>query len=275
MKLGLILATRGNPRRAAAVIESARFMASGEHAISFAVALDDDDSASVHFFKGYDASITLSIASRPPGIPACWNRCVDLVEAEAYMAFADDGFVSTVDWDRHVADFIARFPRRELAAFAWTDSANPGQPTILMASREWIALTEGFLDDRFPFWFSDTAFGEVWAFVTGRPLPIVPFLNVTSRAGRFNPRLRDLDFWWEFYAFTRGERLTLADTIRKKLGMSVDLTTLRATVRDCEARDKQGREACRAIAEDASPPTISYLSALSKARALMRERAAA
>lgn len=270
MKIGLIMSTRGKPRQAAAVIESARYMASGKHDVRFAVALDDDDLASVHFFRAYDARITLSIEPRPPGIPACWNRCVPLLDCDAYLAVADDGFFVTVDWDDIAARHIATaFPRPELAAFAWTDTANPGQPTILMASREWIALTGGFMDDRFPFWFSDTAFGETWSFVTGRFMSMVPNLIILSRPGIHNPRARDLGFWWDFYVWSRADRLEKAAEIRGQLGLSLNQPVLDRIVRLWEERDAFGRENCKSVAVDIRPPSVEYREAKAHAQSLM------
>lgn len=268
MKFGLIMATRGSPHRAIAVIESARFMASGKHDIKFAVALDEDDFASIHTLKAYRSDVLLSIAARPPGIPECWNRCVPLMDCDAYMALADDGFVVTDNWDERCAEFIERFPKRELTAFAWSDSANPGQPTVLMASREWLGLTGEFMDPRFPFWFSDTAFGETWSFVTGRHMPICGDLQIASRPNRFNPRLRDLSFWWDFYAWTRNDRLAKAAEIRRKLGLTLSDATLKEIVRQWGVRDSIGRKA--QIPEDTRPPSSEYLVAKANAQAAMK-----
>ncbi|WP_299109817.1 hypothetical protein [uncultured Bradyrhizobium sp.] len=276
MKIGVILTTRGRPRQAAAVIESARYMASGKHDVRFAVALDEDDLASVHFFKAYDARITLSIEPRPPGIPACWNRCVPLLDCDAYLAVADDGFFATVDWDDIAAKHIATaFPRPELAAFAWTDTANPGQPTILMASREWIALTGSFMDDRFPFWFSDTAFGETWSFVTGRFMSMVPNLIILSRPGIYNPRARDMDFWWDFFVWTRQERMDRAAEIRGQLGINLNQPVLDRLAAQWGERDAFGRKNGALVKPDTRPPSPEYVRAKAEAEHLMGVRAAA
>lgn len=270
MRIGCIMATRGNPRQAAAVIESARYMLSGKHDVRFAVALDDDDLTSVHFFKAYDSRIHLSIEPRPPGIPACWNRCVGPLDCDAYLALADDGFFATVGWDDIAAKHIeTAFPQKGLGAFAWTDTANPGQPTVLMATREWIELSGGFMDDRFPFWFADTAFGELWSFVSGRFISMVPNLIMLSRPGIYNPRARDMDFWWDFYVWGRKERLERAAEIRGQLGISLNQPVLDRIVALWGERDAIGRHNAKIVQADTRPPSAEYRRAKAHAQGLM------
>ena len=276
MKIGLIMSTRGKPRQAAAVIESARYMASGKHDVRFAVALDDDDLASVHFFRSYDARIHLSIEPRPPGVPACWNRCVEPLDCDLYMAMADDGFFATVDWDDIAAKHATTaFPKKGLGAFAWTDTANMGQPTVLMATREWIELSGAFMDDRFPFWFADTAFGELWSFVSGRFMTVVPNLIMLSRPGIYNPRARDMDFWWDFYIWGRADRLAKAAEIRKALGIDLNDAVLKRIVSLWEERDAHGRANAKSVAVDIRPPSAEYVEAKAHAAGLMGLKAAA
>lgn len=273
MRFDLIIGTRGNPRRAAAVVETARALASGNHDVAFVVSCDDDDAETIHQFSGHNPGVRLVTGPRPAGVAEVWNRCIPAVDADLVIALADDGFIATPLWDECLAMLATegRFPR-ELLAFALHDTANPGQPTVLGGSREWIDLIGGkMIDDRFPFWFADTAYAETWSFVTGEYLPILP-ITIASKPGRFNPRLRDMGFWWDFYVATRGERVLLAEQIRRDLGITLPPGRLRAILDGWEARDKLGRPGAIEIAK-ALPerePDAVYLSAYRAARHYMR-----
>lgn len=275
MKVALIIGARGNPRRAAAVVETARALESGNHAVAFIVSCDADDVATVQHFTDYPG-VQVSVGPRPAGVAEVWNRCVWCVDADIVIALADDGFISTPLWDECLAMVFneGRF-NRELLAFAIHDTANPGQPTVLGGSREWIDLIGGkMIDDRFPFWFADTAYAETWSFVTGEYLPILP-ITIASKPGRFNPRLRDMGFWWDFYVATRGERLLLAEQIRRQLGIVLPPGRLRAILDSWEARDKLGRPGAIEIARALPPrePDAAYLLAYNAARHYMRDAA--
>lgn len=271
MKIGLIIGTRGNPHRTAAVVETARALASGKHEVSFTVSCDDDDAATVQHFNGYPG-VRLIVGLRPAGLAEVWNRCVPIADADLIIGLADDGFIATPLWDECLALFATegRFPR-DLQAFALHDTANPGQPTVIGRSREWLGRTGGkMIDDRFPFWFADTAYAETWSFVTGEYLPILP-ITIASRPGRYNPRLRDMGFWWDFYVKTRAERLLLAEQIRRDLGLSLPAGRLRAILDAWEARDRLGRPGAIEIAA-ALPkrePDDAYLAAYAAARTHM------
>lgn len=282
MRIAVILATRGNPQRAAAVLEMARFMASGKHDIEYVISCDDDDPAdTAGFFRAYP-HVTVSCAARPPGTMECLNRVVRSLDADVYLGLADDGFPVTEGWDEEAAKFLqTAFPTPHLGLLAWTDNANPGQPTVMMATREWVAHTGRLQDDRFPFWFSDTCEAETWSFVTYRFMPVVPTLQIVSRGGRPNPRMRDIDFWWDFYIATRSERLATAARIR---------ATLRANGFRCEdndvllgrvlaawaKRDEEGRANAHELAKlvEFRPMDTGYMLAKSRAQAYLAKAAA-
>lgn len=270
MKFGLIQATRGNPHRAAAVFELARFMASGKHDIEYVISCDDDDPAdTAGFFRSCGRDIAVSCEARPPGTTECINRVVRTLDADVYVGLGDDGFPVTENWDDEIAQFVEKaLPVRDLGLMAWSDSANPGQPTVLMATREWIAHTGRFLDDRFPFWFSDTCEAETWSFVTYRMMPVLPALQIISRASRPNPRMRDIDFWWDFYVATRKERLETAATIRARLGIPDNPAALDRVLYAWEQRDLEGRANAHELANlvDIRPMDTGYMLAKSRAQ---------
>lgn len=276
MKFALILASRGRPRRAAAVLECARLMASGKHEVEYVIACDDDDPAdTAGFFRFYDG-VTLDCRPRGRGPGGCFQRNATR-SADMFLAFPDDCFIASPNWDAEMADFVRdAYPHRALAVLSWLNTAQPNQPTLIASSREWVDMA-GFHDDRFPFWFSDTAIAETWSFVTGRLIPIVPTLIAASRSQDWNPRLRDMDFWWDYYIHLRAERLATAATIRAKLGIKLPEVILERTLWDWQTRDTDGRRESLAIVEtftDPPTPTAHYLRAKALAEADMLQVAA-
>ncbi len=162
MKLAFLMVTRGNPKRAAAVIENAKSLASGKHEIQYVVGCDNDDQATNSYFHmNYGKEVELSIANRPTGVGAVWNRCIALAPADYYCPFPDDTFIGMANWD----DYIAVLNRPVLA---WNDGANPGQCTLPVVSHSWLGLIGKLYDERFPFWFYDTCVEETYTFVFGK-----------------------------------------------------------------------------------------------------------
>ena len=281
MKIAFLLVTRGNPKKAAAVIECARSLSGDDHKVEYLVGLDADDTESYNYFKSQYPGITLSVDARPKGVGAVANRLVRRSpDADIYCPFPDDVFISTPYWDNIIVDtFAEKYPFRECGVMAWTDSANLNQCTLPIVTREWITTVGELYDERFPFWFYDTCVDELFSFIMGRRTPIHAGLGLAARKG-FTQRMRDLQFWWDLYVFTRAERLQKAEAIRKKLGIELHEGALPAVLQAWEARDVKGRESALEIEKflaerEQRDPTPEYLAAKRDAEDLMQiERAA-
>lgn len=268
MKFAFLMVTRGNPKRAAAVIENAKALASGRHEIQYIVGCDNDDPATGSYFhQNYDKDITLSIANRPTGVGAVWNRCAALCpQADIYCPFPDDVFIGLSKWD----DYIVSLNRPVLA---WNDISNPGHCTLPIVTREWLDLVGPLYDERFPFWFYDTCVGEVYSFVTGFHVFIPVDLSLISQKGR-TQNLRELTFWWDLYVAIRPERLALAARIREKLGLKLSASILSNVVAGWERRDEIGRGSAAKIEAQLSmegqrAPSAEYLTARASAQNYM------
>lgn len=270
MKFALLMVTRGNPKRAAAVIECAKSLASGKHEIEYIVGCDNDDFKTHSVLHQY-GGLRLSIGNRPRGVGAVWNRCASEVNADFYCPFPDDVFVSCPDWDDLIASFNAPI-------LAWHDLTNEGQCTLPIVSRGWLDLAGKLYDARFPYWFYDTCVDEVHSFVTGQRIPIPEELTFVSKKG-LTQNLRELPFWWDFYVATRAERLRLAAGIRAKLGIQLAPDLIKRAVEMWERRDRIGRATAQQIedglsAEGRKPPSEQYLKARSDAAAYLELKAA-
>lgn len=263
MKFAMMLVTRGNPKRAGAVIECARSLASGKHEIEVIVGYDNDDPATNSYFQMNYGDVLTSFDNRPLGVGAVWNRCAERLTADYYCPFPDDVFIGLPNWDDQIA-------QSGLDAMAWNDLANPGQCTLPIVSKRWLDLVGKLYDDRFPFWFYDTCVDELHSFVTGSLVPRRDDLLLVSKKG-LTQSLRDLPFWWDFYVETRSERLAQAATIRTKLGIELPANELQAIIEIWKRRDVDGRASAVEIekllsADRNNPPSPHYLRA--KANAL-------
>ena len=267
MKFAFLLVTRGHPRRAGAVIECARSLSSGQHEIDFIVGCDNDDVKTNEYFHKNYSDVTVSIANRPIGVGAVWNRCAALVDADYYCPFPDDSFIGLPDWDDYIAQLGADI-------IAWNDLANPGQCTLPVVSRNWMSLTGELYDGRFPFWFYDTCVDELFSFVTGQPVPRQSELLLVAKKG-LTQSLRDLPFWWEFYIATRKDRLEKAKEIRAKVGIELQNSAIQAALAMWNRRDIDGRAHAADIeafmsADRNKPPSMQYLRAKANAEAYMK-----
>ncbi len=266
MKLAFLMATRGNPKRAAAVIECAKSVASGKHEIQYVVGCDNDDLETIAYFQSHYPELTLSVGDRPAGLGEVWNRCAAVTPADYYCMFSDDVFIGRADWDDYIG--VLSMP-----VLAWNDPANPGQCTQPIVSHRWLELTGKLCDGRFPFWFDDTCVDEIYSFVTGCHVAIPNDLAVIANKGK-TKNLRELVFWWEFYAATRAERLSLAAEIRAKLGVDLPQDLIAEVVRMWEQRDKMGLAMARQLelelsSEGSKDPSPQYLAARAYAQNYM------
>jgi hypothetical protein len=279
MKIAFMLATRGHPRRAAAVIEVAKALASGQHEIQYIVGCDDDDIATQTKFTGEDID-DLAIGPRPCGVGEVWNRCCYIADADIYCPFPDDVFIGVPGWDYGIATYMAAYMKKDSTAgiLAWNDIATPKMCTLPIVSREWMKLLGGKLyDERFPFWFYDTAIDEIFSFVTGECVPIMEKLLLVSNKGT-TQNMRDLPFWWDFYSATRADRMAQAAQIRTACHIAIDNRLLDEIAGLWRSRDAIGRD--KAIAQEQEskmsadwqrPPSKQYIRAKEAAEAIMRK----
>jgi len=269
MRIAYLMPTRGNPRRAAAVIECARSLMSGKHEVEFVLGVDRDDKASIQYFFHEYPEITVSVADRQPTLGSVWNRLAFAVPADAYAIMADDVFPAAPHWDEGIAQFINP---EAVGVLAWNDLGSPNQPTYPVMSAEWVRVTGRVYTDLFPFWFDDSWIAEVWSFATGNWLPIVSNLYLASKKGK-TKRMRELGFWWNVFNATRPARLHEGAIIRKACGLpplSDEVITqiwTRWAARDTEMLAKV--EQIEADLAEPSEPGVEYFMAKDRAVQLM------
>ena len=279
MKLSLIVATRSKPLRAAAVIELARALASGEHEVSYTIAGDLDQAELFQPIVKHYPWVRTDIAPRPPGPGQCWNRVIASHPADLHLTFADDTFPITPHWDELCSRVIQGVPSaRETGVFCWQDSANPQQATVFSIAQPWLELCNGIVfDERFPFWFSDTAINELHSYVTGHGVAQVHGLRVVNPPNVFNPRMRDMELWWRLFAATRRERVATATAWREARNLP-PLDNIEELLTAHQMRDQAGlpeSEKIVAMIPEPAPITDEYLIAKANAEAYLAQLEAA
>lgn len=278
MRIAVIIATRGRHQRAGGVIECARNLLSGLHEVEFIVALDADDMLSIQYFANF-TGVTLYIQPRPVGVGDCWNRAARAHKADFYLALPDDAWIVTPGWDAYMVNGLTQgvdghLLTVQLGIISWYDAAQPNIASIFGMAAKWIEANGFVFDPRFPFWWGDSALVETAIFATGEGMPGTPSLQFASMPGNVNPRLRDMDLWWAFFAATRHERVATAEKIRRQAGLpEINEYVLASLVAQCEERDAAGvKEIPNVMATITHPkaPDAEYLTAKSAAEEYLR-----
>lgn len=269
MKIACVMATRGNPRRAAAVIECANALSSGKHEIEWIICCDKDDAETINWHGLVCSGFRISLGAAPIGVGSVWNRGAALTDADIIAPFPDDSFPGLPDWDATICEHLPF--KKQIGVIAWNDTANPNQCTLPVITRTWYEMC-GLYDDRFPFWFYDTCVAELWSFVHGRPVTIPKNLLLAAKKGK-TKSMRELAFWWGFYVYTRKERLAKAEQVRKQLGIEMAQDLLRHILENWEFRDAQAAKHFEAMERDMSAaegePPERYLKAKAAAQEIM------
>ena len=283
MKIAALIATRGRPQQVVGIIESMRMLSTGDHEIEFLVACDEDDPAStkeclynyilcgprkiegsIKLRSIFSKGVKVYSGPRPIGPGSLWNRLAKLTDADAFITLPDDGIIATPRWD-HCINWAWRnhnWAHPDLKIGGLRDAANPGQPTLFVIGRRWYELVGELLDECYPFWFSDTAISEIYSFITGGGLPCLP-IDVASKSGEWNPRLRKMKLWWTHYWLTRRERIETASRIRTELNLAAppNLARLEALWEERDAGGLPNSEEIVRQIQNPAPLDARYLEA--------------
>lgn len=208
MKIDVVLASRGNPLRLMSVLTCFDNLASGTNDITYRVIVDEDDELTVKAAKQIPLKIVLHEGSRDIPMAARINEAAMMSTADLVSGAADDTFPLTQHWDGVMqTGFDQGFH-----AFSWQEANDPENQTLIVLSRKWLDCIGRFLPEYFPFWFGDTWIAEVHELAFAKPLPIVSDLQWGGRRGKTRG-MRELKFWFEFFAATRIERLAEAQRV--------------------------------------------------------------
>lgn len=238
MKIAILIPSRGRPRLLSAAITALKEMESGENDVTYVVGFDKDDpetgkiSEKFQFHKVESLLISESILT----IGGIWNYLASDIGADIYSCMIDDALPISPHWDRVMVNMAKKHQ-----AFTWLEISSPGNAGYPTCTRKWLDACGYIVPEYFPFWFSDTWFGEMVQFVNNSPVPSSIDMMLYSRQESTH-NLRDLDFWWGFFSATRRDRLAESyriATMNGFTGLYDDfLNSRRGVINAARARDK-------------------------------------
>jgi hypothetical protein len=207
MQFHIIMPSRGNPIGLSAVTRCMQSLQSGVHDVKYTWIFDEDDPEFSEYFRlSLAAKAESNIAPGDANLYARVNAVAEANDDECSVIVNDDVFPLTHHWDRLAA--LINCP-----VFCWQEQAMPSQANYPFIHRLWRKKQGYISNDLFPFWFADSWLNEVFIMAVGQPIPIIEPLKLGGIRGK-TKCLRDLRFWFNFYARTRHIRVNEAMAIR-------------------------------------------------------------
>lgn len=213
MRIIVPISTRGRPLRLAGVLHSLTTLQSGKHEVTYVVGIDGDDIETLSVLPHLEASYPCEVVRRPrpTTLGQAWNELVLERKWDTCVVVADKHLCLTQDWDDVIAEGFG--PKYHLALGRWHLLRAP-EETLLIMSRKWYETTGQIFPEWFPFWFSERWVFEVHQLAFNVDIPLILDLKMQEPAGKTHG-LRDLEFWFDFFAKTRDLRIWEASCIAK------------------------------------------------------------
>ncbi len=278
MRITIGLPSRNRPAGLLSVLTALDKLSSGAHDIAYGVLMDDDDYVTLEQFEQWKKAgmlpenVTEFVGPRDRTLNARMNDVYRDLPAELYSQVADDQFPMSLHWDK-MFQACAKMP-----AFAWTEATDAENATFLVVSHAWFKVTGRYTVEYFPFWFADTWLAEVYRLAFGMPLSVINQLLMGHGRRGATQGMRDLKFWFEFFAATRAERIDeaqrIADAWQQNVAVLTDRQQELALMREGDAfqlsRVPQFEAAFHANLGEPSP---MYLAAKARAEGWLAEHA--
>jgi hypothetical protein len=238
VRITIGLPSRNRPAGLLSVLTALDKLATGLHDVTYGVLMDDDDYVTLEQFEHWKKAGMLPenvrefVGARDRTLNARMNDVYRAMPAELYSQVADDQFPLSLHWD-------AMFHNcRKLPVFAWVEATDPQNMTFPVVSHQWFQATGRYTVEHFPFWFADTWLAEVYALAFGMPVTAINQLLMGHGRRGATQGMRDLRFWFEFFAATRTERIDEAQRVVDAFGLKVsvlDRTQELAAMREGDA----------------------------------------
>lgn len=212
MRILVAISTYGRPMWLAGTLFSLQTLASGKNEISYVVRTEMDD----HVTRGIAGQLrhqfkTISVlGAKHVSLGECWNECADGRDWDAVAVIADKHLCLTPDWDEGIREIIET---NGMPAARWS-LKDKDLETVLILSRKWYDATGQIFPEWFPFWFSERWIAEVHQLAFGHGIPRCTNMHIAEPAGK-TQGLRDLEFWFDFFARTRILRIQEARKVAK------------------------------------------------------------
>lgn len=222
MKITVPLFSRNRPASMLAVLTSLDALSTGHHEITYPLIVDEDDAETLRHLNHWLTAGLLPkgavpmIGQRDRVLNARMNAIAAQFPADAYFFAPDDGYPLAQHWDT----IFAAAHQQGLPAWAWQEKNDPQNVTFICVSEKWRATLGRAFPEYFPYWFADTWIAEVHLLCFAKPIAVINQLGMGGKRGT-TQGMRDLRFWFEFFAHTRKERLEEAKKLGRAYGFTV------------------------------------------------------
>jgi len=219
MRIIVPIATRGRPMRLAGALHSLTTLASGRHQIDYVVRVDEDDERTRAIITDLEKAFGVEaiIQPRPITLGQSWNECVAGREWDACSVIADKHLCEAKNWDGCVDEVLGQ---RDIPASSWHLLPKPEETLLIISRKFYRAMGEQIFPEWFPFWFAERWVYEIHQLALGTGIPKVANLAMSEPLG-VTQGLRDLEFWFDFFARTRPVRLRAAHKMAIALGKAI------------------------------------------------------
>ena len=278
MKITVPLFSRNRPASMLAVLTAMDALATGQNEIVYPLIVDEDDERTIQRLDDWISDcpevakrVHPLIGKRAKVLNARMNEAALAYPADAYFFCPDDGFPLEQHWDRiFMAAHVQGLP-----AWCWQEKNDPGNPTFICVHQKWIDAIGHVFPEYFPYWFADTWIAEVHLLCFGKPIPIVNQLGMGGKRGT-TQGMRDLGFWFKFFAHTRTERMEEAKKLGRAHGFTVHEHERLHFLEQLGENDARQLAAVphyeKLFDANAAPASATYLEAKARAGEMMDRR---
>ena len=267
VKITVIMPSRGRATQMVAALHSFKNQESGKHEVVYGVACDADDPETIGTCEILKARMPLChhVLERTPSLGGRINMLAEFMPADVYCSVADDTLCMTQDWDERIADAY----KINDSGVWWWHNHYPEPVLYAIVSEKWRKATGRIFTEHFPYWFDDIWLLELWVLATESPFQYID-AHIADHP-RNTMRMRDLEFWHEFWHFTRAQRIKDARAVAAALGLREPVCAdIMATVIGRPVPEfVENMAKIEANQGDQGPPGVEYVKAKSRAQELM------
>lgn len=269
MDITVIVPSRGRQRQLVTVLSSMHLLQSGKHQVTYAVACDADDVATVKTCEwlAKELPLVFNVAPRADSLGSLTNKMAELVPGQVYAQLGDDLLGVTPLWDEKIVDAVEKTPH----GVFWWNNAWPLGVFYAIVTEKWRQAAGGIFTDHYPFWFDDLCLVELWMMTTDSDPISIPEIFIVDRP-KNTIRMRDLVFWQDFFTATRALRLKQSFEIAKKLNLPEPILGDAIAERIFTSLQRQDPAMLRQIEDcqgEKTPPDMAYLRAKIRAEKIL------
>lgn len=262
-RISVLIPSRGRPESLAETVVAMSDKASGLNDVRYVIGCDADDPRTIEMalaMREWGLPVFPHVAPRQPSLGGLDNLMAARFPADVYCVLGDDFRILTHGWDSAI---VCAWMAKPDGVWWWSD--RKGEATVPIISERWRAAAGRIFTDYFPFWWDDIWLVEVLRYATGRIGADRLDIWLQDRA-RTTHRMRDSQFWHDFFWSRRDERKEEGRKIAERLGWprveSLEGLDIGRNP-DFDAAEIEAKQG------DRGPPTSEYLIAFERAKALM------